>query len=87
MITKGMMTSKTPLWATPKDFFDKLNEKYHFDLDVCALPTNTKCKKYFTPKQDGLKQKWNGSCWMNPPYGREIGKWIKKAYEESMGGG
>ena len=50
---------------------------------MCALPDNTKCNNYFTPDVDGLKQDWKGVCWMNPPYGRVIGDWVQKAYEES----
>ena len=81
-----MFTSKTDLWETPKVFFDELDKEFHFELDVCALPENAKCKNYFTPEIDGLKQKWCGICWMNPPYGREIGNWMKKAYESSQDG-
>ena len=81
-----MFSSAKCEWSTPQDLFDKINEWYEFNLDVCALPENTKCKDYFTPEIDGLKQDWKGVCWMNPPYGREIGKWIKKAYDESRKG-
>ena len=87
MITKGMLSSNTDLWETPQDFFDKLNEEFHFDLDVCALPENAKCEKYFTPEQDGLSEEWHGTCWMNPPYGRKIGAWVQKAYETSVHAG
>lgn len=76
--------SKADLWSTPQDTFDKLNDEFGFDLDVCALEENAKCKRYFTPKQDGLSQKWSGICWMNPPYGREIGRWMRKVYESAM---
>lgn len=79
-------SSKTDLWATPQDFFDKYNQIYNFDIDVCALQENAKCLIYFTPEQDGLKQKWSGKCWMNPPYGRTIKHWVKKAYESSLDG-
>ena len=78
-INKGLFTSNTDLWETPQDFFDRLDEEFHFDLDVCALPENAKCQRYFTPEQDGLSQEWIGTCWCNPPYGREIGKWVEKA--------
>lgn len=78
-INSGMFSSKTDLWETPQDFFDALNEEFNFELDVCALPENAKCERYFTPEQDGLTQEWSGTCWCNPPYGREIGKWIEKA--------
>lgn len=55
-----MFSSKTEMWETPQDLFDKLNSKYHFDYDVCAIPENTKCEKYYTPEIDGLKQQWGG---------------------------
>lgn len=86
MISRALFTSNTSEWETPQWLFDKLNNTYKFTLDVCALPENAKCVTYYTPDIDGLSQKWRGSCWMNPPYGREIGKWIKKAYESAQDG-
>ncbi|HPS39968.1 MAG TPA: DNA N-6-adenine-methyltransferase [Candidatus Cloacimonadota bacterium] len=80
------MSSLTDVWETPQDLFDKLNQQYSFETDVCALPENAKCETYFTPEVDGLSQDWTGVCWMNPPYGREIGNWMKKAYESSLAG-
>lgn len=77
-------SSETDLWATPQDFFDKQNAIYNFTLDVCANDENAKCKKYFTKDDDGLKKDWVGNCWMNPPYGREIKQWMKKAYDEHI---
>lgn len=79
--TDLMFSSETDQWETPQNFFNEVDKEFHFELDVCALPENTKCKNYYTPEKDGLKQLWSGVCWMNPPYGREIGKWVKKAYE------
>lgn len=76
-----MFSSKTDLWGTPQDLFDEMDAEFHFDLDVCALPENAKCERYFTPEQDGLVQEWDGTCWCNPPYGRQIGKWVEKASE------
>ena len=77
-------SSQTDEWATPQWLFDELNKEFGFTLDVCALPDNAKCEKYYTPDVDGIKQSWeNNTCWMNPPYGREISKWVQKAYEES----
>ena len=73
-------------WETPKDFFEKLNERYHFEIDVCATKENAKCERYFTKELDGLKQEWSGVCWMNPPYGKEISVWMRKAYESMLGG-
>ena len=79
MITKGLMSSNTDDWATPQTLFDKLDKVFHFTLDPCATPQNAKCAKFFTKEQDGLKQDWGGAViWCNPPYGREIGKWVEK---------
>ena len=60
MITKGLMTSNTDEWATPWGLFNKLDAVFHFTLDVCATPENTKCYRFFTKEQDGLKQDWGG---------------------------
>ena len=79
-------SSATDLHATPQDFFDKLDAEFGFTLDVCANDQNHKCLNYFTPEQDGLKQEWQGVCFMNPPYGREISKWMKKANEAAKNG-
>jgi phage N-6-adenine-methyltransferase len=79
-----MFSSQTDLWATPSDFFAELDAEFGFDLDVCASPENAKCEKYYTQTDDGLAQPWHGRCWMNPPYGREIGKWVRKAYESHL---
>lgn len=86
-LNKGLFTSKTDLWSTPTELYKSLDEEFAFETDVCASEENAKCKKYFTIKEDGLKQEWLGVCWMNPPYGREIGKWIKKAYESALENG
>jgi phage N-6-adenine-methyltransferase len=86
MINSGIMSSKTDMWATPQWLFDVLNSHYRFSLDVCAVPENAKCKRFFSPEEDGLKQKWNGICWMNPPYGLKISKWVKKAYDSATEG-
>jgi phage N-6-adenine-methyltransferase len=81
-----MFSSKTDMWATPQDFFDKYNALWHFTLDVCASPENAKCAKYFTKDDNALVQTWDGVCWMNPPYGRGISDWMRKAYESSLQG-
>ena len=87
MNTEVMFSSKTDLWETPQEFFDKLDKEFHFNLDVCALPENAKCARYYTPEQDGLHQPWDGIVWCNPPYGREIGKWVERAYCSAVEGG
>lgn len=83
-INKALMfSSKTDLWETPKDFFDELNREFQFTIDVCATPENAKCENFYTPEIDGLSQEWEGRVWCNPPYGRQIGSWVKKAAESS----
>ena len=79
-------SSATDLWATPQDFFDRLDAEFGFHLDVCANAENAKCVAFYTKEMDGLTQPWFGTCWMNPPYGREIGHWMRKAYESSQQG-
>lgn len=79
-------SSKTDLWATPQKFFNKYDAVHKFTLDVCANKDNAKCAKFYTVEDDGLSQSWQGVCWMNPPYGREISAWMKKAYESSLQG-
>lgn len=76
-----MFSSDKTTWETPQIFFEKLNQEFNFTCDVCALPENTKCQNYYTPEINGLKQEWTGTCWMNPPYGKEIADWLKKASE------
>lgn len=78
-----MFSSKTDLWATPQWLFDELDAEFGFDLDACATPDNAKCKRFFTPEQDGLKQNWKNTVWCNPPYGRQIGQWVKKAHDSA----
>lgn len=83
-VNEGMYTSSRDDWETPQNLFDKLNDEFHFELDVAASEHNHKCEKYFDRDIDGLSQRWHGVCFMNPPYGREIGKWVAKADEEAM---
>jgi phage N-6-adenine-methyltransferase len=87
MKTSLHFSSKSCDWSTPQDFFNSMNEKYGpLELDVCASPLNHKCETFFTEADDALSRTWFHRCWMNPPYGRNIGLWIKKAYEESLKG-
>lgn len=85
MNTEVMFSSKTDSWATPINFFRELDEEFHFNLDPCADEFNHKCDRYFTVKENGLSQDWGGSSvFCNPPYGREIGKWVEKAYRTNQ---
>jgi phage N-6-adenine-methyltransferase len=79
-------SSKSSEWETPIDLFDRLDRRYRFNLDPCCTPETAKCKNYYTEQDDGLSQDWTGSVFMNPPYGREIIKWMEKAYRESLKG-
>lgn len=87
VFTKGMASSNTEEWATPRALFAEFNREFGFTLDVCASPDNAKCERYFTRADNGLAKPWEGAyCWMNPPYGRTIGKWMAKAYWEAKHG-
>ena len=84
---KVHFSSETNEWATPQALFNALDREFNFTLDPCSDGINAKCQKYFTIEDDGLAQDWfNDTVFMNPPYGREIPKWIQKAYEESRKG-
>ncbi len=81
-----MFSNKNNAWCTPRDFFDELNKEFHFTLDPCCMQKSALCTKFYTPKEDGLKQSWDDEIvFVNPPYGREIGKWVKKASEAKGG--
>ena len=81
-------SSNSNEWATPQDFYDRLNKEFNFNLDPCSTKENAKCNKFFTIEDDGLSQSWTGhNVFMNPPYGREIKFWIEKALNETLLGG
>ena len=83
-MTKGMYSSKTPEWSTPPDLFAELDAEFGFTLDPCCTNENATCDYHFTEEDDGLSQSWEGhTVFMNPPYGRAIGNWLRKAYVET----
>ena len=84
MVDDILFSSKSGDWETPQWLFDHYNRIFNFELDVCASDTNTKCDAYFTKEDNGLKSPWLATNWMNPPYGKEINKWVEKAYNESL---
>lgn len=87
MNTETMFSSKSSEWSTPQDFFDELDTEFNFVLDPCSTDENAKCMFHYTIADDGLSLPWKfGSVFMNPPYGREIKHWVKKAYDEAGGG-
>lgn len=79
----GLFTSTTEEWPTPGPFFDTLDREFGFNLDPCASADNAKCERFFTKADDGLRHRWDGVVFMNPPYGRVLGAWAEKAYTES----
>lgn len=87
MLNAAMFSSETAEWATPQAFYDELNREFGFTLDPCATPQNAKCAKFYTKEQDGLAQSWQGErVFCNPPYGRDLRKWVEKAHREARGG-
>jgi phage N-6-adenine-methyltransferase len=86
MNTAVHFSSKTDLWATPQEFFNKLDAEFDFTLDVCANAENAKCENFYTAEDDGLQQPWTGVVWCNPPYGRGISEWVERAYQASLNG-
>lgn len=83
---KVHFSSSSDNWPTPKKLFEELDQEFGFTLDPCASTENAKCARFFSVQEDGLTQEWTGVVFMNPPYGREIGKWMKKAFESSTQG-
>ena len=74
-------------WETPRELFDRLDSFWHFDLDAAASDTNHLCADYYTKETDGLAHSWAGRrVWCNPPYGKQIADWARKAYEETRDG-
>ena len=88
MINKALFSQDNKEWRTPKSLFNELNGIYHFKMDACTTEDNPLGTPFFCWKGglDGLKQKWVGPVYCNPPYGRDIVKWIQKAvYEQGRG--
>ena len=84
----ALLSSKKMDYCTPQTFFEKLDAEFHFQLDAAASAENAKCERYYTAETDGLESSWNvgGAVFCNPPYGRDVGKWVRKAYMESRRG-
>ena len=86
-MNKVHFSMKSNEWTTPQDLYDKLNKEFNFTLDPCCTKESAKCDKFYTKEDDGLSKDWRyDTVFMNPPYGREIPKWIEKAYKESLKG-
>jgi site-specific DNA-methyltransferase (adenine-specific) len=83
MLNDSLFMSNKDDWETPKDLYAVLNTEFNFSLDPCCSKETAKCSSYYTIEDDGLSKDWKGTVFMNPPYGRGIINWIKKAKEES----
>ncbi|MCG8442666.1 MAG: phage N-6-adenine-methyltransferase [Caulobacterales bacterium] len=84
----ALFSSRRDDWETPQDFFNRLDAVFHFELDAAATAANAKCARFFSPAEDGLAQDWrpHRRVWLNPPYGRGVERWMRKAYQESLRG-
>jgi len=88
IMNKVHYSSKSNEWCTPKNVFLNLDEEFDFILDAAASKENTLCEQFFSKEDDALTKDWSeyGSVWCNPPYGRQVSKFIKKGFEESKKG-
>jgi len=95
--TDTFKTSNDDTWTTPRDYFDKVNAEFNFTLDAAALSSSTLVPdNWYGPdhpdqsRRDALVRDWvedsTGSIWLNPPYGRVIKDWMRKANAVANGG-
>ncbi|GAA4131904.1 phage N-6-adenine-methyltransferase [Sphingobacterium kyonggiense] len=88
MLNQSLFSSKRLDWETPYCFFKELDDEFHFTLDPCCVPETAKCAKYYTPKENGLIQDWQGErVFCNPPYGRQLVEWVIKCQKEGSKSG
>ena len=85
------VTPEDQEWYTPQHILDRVYAVIgQPDIDPCCNrygPPNVAAKYYCRlPERDGLTEPWHGNVFLNPPYGREIGKWIDKACAEYLAG-
>jgi site-specific DNA-methyltransferase (adenine-specific) len=79
-----MSSSERMDWPTPRDYFGKLHAEFDFTVDACASHDNACLPRYWTERDEGLMQSWAGErVYMNPPYGRQLPRWIEKAWNEA----
>jgi site-specific DNA-methyltransferase (adenine-specific) len=95
--TDTFKTSNDDTWTTPRNYFDKVNAEFNFTLDAAALSSSTLVPdNWYGPdhpdqsRRDAFSREWAeesaGAVWLNPPYGRTIKDWMRKAKLESMRG-
>ena len=77
MVNPGMFSSLTVEWRTPRVIYAQLDVEFDFTLDPCPGPDAA----------PGLMLDWRGHrVFLNPPYGRGFGVWVKKAWESAEAG-
>jgi site-specific DNA-methyltransferase (adenine-specific) len=87
MISEALYSHGKNNWGTPQAFFDKLNEEFNFTIDLAAEEWSAKCQRFYTIEDNALRQDWGKERgFLNPPYGRKTGHWLRKAYESSLNG-
>lgn len=82
---RGLFSSTRLDWATPKALYQALDAEFRFAVDACADNGNAKCAD-FLRREEGLTVDWPSPAFLNPPYGREVGKWVQRAYEQAQQG-
>lgn len=84
-MNRSMLSSESTSWGTPRAFYDWLDRQFRFTLDVCATKDNAKHPRFFSPKDNGLSQSWEGeTAFCNPPYGDAIAGWAEKCRDEAL---
>lgn len=79
-VAKRGATDRDNLGTDP-ELFAKLDERFHFTLDVAASSKNAKCNDFYDEWMNGLGLAWTGRVWCNPPYS-QIRDWVEKAWAE-----
>lgn len=85
-LNEGMFSGDRGDWETPQAFYDLVDAEFGFTLDAAASPENAKAPDFYTIEDDALSRLWQGTVWVNPPYGRGMDAWVRKGYEASRGG-
>lgn len=87
VINRSLFTSDNLNWETPKWLFTRLHNVLDFTVDAAAGEDNARLPHYWTKDKDALTQDWSKDrVFCNPPYGREISHWVKKAYDAALAG-
>lgn len=76
-----LMSSVHMGWETPESILRLVRAAFGTEiaLDPCSTTANpTRADRFYTPETDGLARPWWGPAFVNPPYGRELGKWCQR---------